>query len=482
MHINFIKTNNNYGEIMDYLERIKKDFNNYQDLIIKDININNNILTIISIETITTSTSINDFILRNIKIIDKNIKEYLYNNLPCISIKEINNYNDLINLLVNGFTIILINNKEILAIETILNLSRGIPETNYEKSITGPKDSFNEHFNTNIGLIRKRIKNNNLKLETITIGRYTNTKIGIMYQEGIYKPEIKEKIINKLKNINIDGILDSSYLKKYLTNSHSLFPTIKETERPDLASQAILEGKIVIITDNSPNVLILPSFFIDFFHTSDDYYQKHINITFIRIIRLIAFIIAIILPSYYIAITTYNVNFIPINLLINFIAQRTSVPFPSFIEAGIMILSFEILRESDVRIPIASGTAISILGGLVLGDAAVAAGIISPIMIIVIAISMISSLVFQSIEIINAIRYYRFILIILTSFLGLYGIFIGSILIIANLANTNSFNEDYLYPFAPINLLSQQDGFIKTNPKVLLRNPTITDNHIRGIK
>ena len=465
---------------MDYLKKIQDDFYNYQDLIIKNIEIKDSNLTIISIETITASTNINDFILRNINKINNDIKKYLYNNLPCISIKEINNYNELVNLLVSGFTIILINNKEILAIETILNLSRGIPETNYEKSITGPKDSFNEHFNTNIGLIRKRIKSNNLKLETMNIGKVTNTKIGIMYQKEIYKKDIKDKIVNELKKINIDGILDSSYLKKYLTKSNSLFPTIKETERPDLASQALLEGKIVIVTDNSPNVLILPSFFIDFFHTSDDYYQKHINITFIRIIRLLAFIIAIILPSYYIAITTYNVNFIPINLLINFIAQRSSVPFPSFIEAGIMILSFEILRESDIRIPSSSGTAISILGGLVLGDAAVSAGIISPIMIIVIALSMISSLVFQSVEIINAIRYYRFLLIILASFLGLYGIFIGIILIITNLSNTESFNEDYLYPFAPINLSSQKDGFIKTNPKILLRNPLISENHIRG--
>ena len=467
---------------MNYLSKIKNDFNIMEDLIIKEIKINNNVLNIISIETITTSTSINDFILRNINIKTNNIEEYLYNNLPCISIKKVKNYQDINNLLLNGFTIILINNKDVLAVETILNLSRGINEPDYEKTITGPKDSFNEHFNTNIGLIRKRIKNNNLKLETITIGRYTNTKIGIMYQDGIYKKEIKDKIINKLKEINIDGIIDSTYLKKYLTVSKSIFPTIRETERPDVSSQALLEGKIIIICDNSPNVLILPSFFIDFFHPSDDYYQKHINVTFIRIIRLIAFIIAIILPSYYIAITTYNPNFIPINLLINFIAQRSSVPFPSFIEAFIMIITFEILRESDSRIPKGSGTAISILGGLVLGEAAVSAGIISPIMIIVVSISAISGLVFQSIEIINAIRYYRFILIILSSFLGLYGIFLGIILIIINLSNTDSFNIDYLYPFAPININEQKDGFIKTNPKILHRNPIISNNKIRGIR
>lgn len=468
---------------MNYLNELKKDFNNIQDLIIKEINYDNNIINVISIETITTSTNINDFILRNIvHIKTQNIKEYLYNYLPCISIKEVNNYDDIVNLLVNGFTIILINNKDILAIETILNLSRGIEKTDCEKSVTGPKDSFNEHFNTNVGLIRKRIKSNKLKLETMNIGKYTNTKVGIMFVENIYKPKLKNNIINKLKKINIDGIIDSAYLKKYLTDSKSIFPTIKETERPDLASQALLEGKIIVITDNSPNILILPSFFIDFFHTSDDYYQKHVNITFIRIIRLIAFLVSILLPAYYIAITTYNVNFIPINLLVNFIAQRMSVPFPSFIEAGIMIISFEILRESDTRIPSTSGTAISILGGLVLGDAGVEAGILSPIMIIVIAISMISSLIFQSPEIINAIRYYRFIIIILASIFGLYGIFLGIILIISNLSNTNTDEKDYLYPFAPLSIIGQKDAFIKTNPNILLRNPLLTNNHIRGIK
>ncbi len=468
---------------MNYLNELKKDFNNFQDLIIKEIIYDNNIINVISIETITTSTNINDFILRNIvHIKTQNIKEYLYNYLPCISIKEVNNYDDIINLLVSGFTIILINNKDILAIETILNLSRGIEKTDCEKSVTGPKDSFNEHFNTNVGLIRKRIKSNKLKLETINIGKYTNTKVGIMFVENIYKPKLKDNIINKLQKIDIDGIIDSAYLKKYLTDSKSVFPTIKETERPDLASQSLLEGKIIIITDNSPNILILPSFFIDFFHTSDDYYQKHVNITFIRIIRLIAFLISILLPAYYIAITTYNVNFIPINLLVNFIAQRMSVPFPSFIEAGIMIISFEILRESDTRIPSTSGTAISILGGLVLGDAGVAAGILSPIMIIVIAISMISSLIFQSPEIINAIRYYRFMIILLASIFGLYGIFLGIILIISNLSNTNTDEKDYLYPFAPLSIIGQKDAFIKTNSNILLRNPLLTDNHIRGVK
>ena len=464
---------------MDNIKKLLQE-NNYQDLIYKEIQIKDKKIIILAIETITNTYNINQFILENINDITSNTVDYLYNYLPCISIKKINE-SELSFYLVNAYTIIFINDN-FLACETILTPERSISISEYEKSISGPKDSFIEHFNTNVGLIRKRIKNTNLKLESINIGKYSNTKIGIMYINGISKLSLKEEILKKLKQINIDGIIDSSYIKDYLSDSKSLFPTIKATERPDLVSQALLEGKVIIIVDNSPDVLILPSFFIDFFHMSDDYYQKSFNTTFIRIIRLLAFIIAIFLPSYYIAITTINVDFIPINMLVNFISQRANVPFPVFIEAIIMILSFEILRESDMRIPSTQGTSISILGGLVLGDAAVNAGIISPMMIIVVAISAISGLVFQSIEIVNAIRVWRFILIILASILGLYGLFIGIITIIINICNTKSFDKDYLYPFAPININEQRDGFIRKISKIKYRNPLLSNNRIRGYK
>ena len=455
---------------------------NNKDLVLREIEINNQKISIIAFETITNSYNINEFILKSLKLIEKenNIASYIYDHLPCISIKKILKQ-EILFYLVNAFTIICINDNY-LAVETINTPERGISISEYEKSINGPKDSFTEHFNTNVGLIRKRIKSIDLKLENTIIGKYSNTKIGIMYINGITKLELKEKIIEKIKKITIDGIIDSSYIKSYLSKSHSLFPTIKSTERPDLAAQALLEGKIIIIVENSPDILILPSFFIDFFHMSDDYYGKSFNTTFIRIIRLLAFIIAIFLPSYYIAITTINIDFIPVNMLVNFISQRTNVPFPAFIEALIMILSFEILRESDMRIPSTQGTSISILGGLVLGDAAVNAGIISPMMIIVVAISAISGLVFQSMEIVNAIRIWRFILIILASFLGLYGIFIGLIIIITNICDTQSFDKDYLYPFAPINMNEQKDGFIRVNNKIKYRNPILSNNRIRGFK
>ena len=197
-------------------------------------------------------------------------------------------------------------------------------------------------------------------------------------------------VYNKIKDIDIDGIIDSGYIKNIINSETLVFPTVITTERPDLVSMALLEGKVVLLVDNSPYAIIMPAFLIDFFHTPDDYYQKNFNISFIRIIRLIAFIVSIFLPAYYIAITTHNQDSLSLSLLLNFIEQRQNVPFPSLVEALLMTISFEVLRESDMRSSSTIGSAVSILGGLILGDALVSAGIISPIMIIIVAISIIS--------------------------------------------------------------------------------------------
>ena len=246
---------------------------------------------------------------------------------------------------------------------------------------------------------------------------------------------------------------------------------------------ALLEGKCIILVDNSPYALIMPCFFIDFFHTPDDYYQKAINVSFIRIIRLLAFLIAIFIPAYYIAITTHNHDSVATDLLLNFLSQRKTVPYPALVEALLMTVSFEILRESDMRSSSTMGSAVSILGGLVLGDAAVSAGIISPIMIIVVAISAIAGLTFTSIELTNSIRFTRIILMLLASLFGLYGIFLGGLLLIAKLASINSFGIPYLAPFSPLIITEQQDAILKlsTKNKLKARNPLLSKkNKIRG--
>lgn len=356
---------------------------------------------------------------------------------------------------------------------------RSIQTITGEISTIGPKDSFIEDIDINISLINKRIKNN-LNIEYINIGRITNTKVAILSINNITNNNLINDIKNNLNKIDIDGIIDSSYIKRNLEEKHQLFPTIMTTERPDKTCMALLEGKVVLIIDNSPYALILPTFFIDYFHTVDDYYQKSTHISFIRIIRFIAFFISILTPALYISVTTRNYNLIPIDLLLLLKAGRNFVPFPAYIEAIFMIICFEILKECDIRMSSTNSSSISILGGLILGDAAVSAGIVSPIMIIVIAISSISGLIFSSQEFISVTRFYKILLLLLSSFLGILGVIIGIIFLISNLVHTKQFNYKYLTPFIPLDKNEIKDTIIKTDEDTLYRNNILTTNKKRG--
>lgn len=469
---------------MEYLiEKIKKDTNDSPDIVVRDIKVGNSYIYLVFNEVLCDGSYINDFILEEIVTIkpSKDLFDDIYNNIPSNNIKKMNTYDEALSILFQGFCIILVNEKT-LAVEAKANLDRGISDSQNEVSIMGPNDAFNENFNTNLGLIRRRIRTHNLIVENQMIGKQTNTKIGICYMKNIADEKLVDTIKKKLSSINIDGIIDTGYIREILLDKESIFPTVNLTERPDSVSQALLEGKIAIIVDNTPYVMIIPTFFIDFFHTPDDYYQKSFNITFIRIIRLISFLLAIFLPAYYVSITTHNPEAIPITLLTNFAAQRLNVPFPGFIEAFIMMTCFEILRESDARTPSKVGTSISILGGLVLGEAAVSAGLVSPIMIIVIAISMISGLLFTSNALIFSIRYFRIILLILSAFFGLFGIFIGLVILIVKLSSINTFGFSYTSPFSPLIKTELRDSLVKTRSKSLrLRNPLLAKkNIIRG--
>ena len=465
------------------IEKIKKDTRNSSDLIYRDITIEDKKLYIIFSEVLCDGEYINDFILRKMTILNTNCSLFdnIYNNIPSNSLKEVFNYNDVLKNIFQGFVLILVENR-FLMVEAKAILDRGINESENEVSLIGAKDAFTENFNKNLGLIRKRIRSNNLIVNTTILGKESNTKVGICYMKTIADDKLIKSIKNKINEINIDGIIDVGYIREILIQKESVFPTVNTTERPDTVSQALLEGKIAIIVDNTPFVMIIPTFFIDFFHTPDDYYQKSLNTTFIRIIRFLAFVISIFLPAYYISVTTHNPESIPLDLLINFSYQRLGVPFPGFIEAFIMIISFEILRESDARIPSKVGTSISILGGLVLGEAAVSAGLVSPIMIIVIALSVISGLLFTSNSLAYSIRYYRFILLILSAFFGLFGLFIGMMLLIIKLCSITSFGYPYTSPFAPLIKTELKDSIIKIkNKSIRLRNPLLASkNLVRG--
>ncbi len=468
---------------MKIVDKIKRDTGNSCDIIYKKIIINNKEINLIFSEVLSSGDYINEYIIEaliDLKInkVDfslMNIKNYLTSN----NIVEIYTYKEMLDYIFKGFCILLTNDC-ILGIEAKNDIDRSIPTSDVEVAILGPKDSFNEKFNDNIALIRKRLRTNELFIDSLNIGTLSKTKVGICYMNNIVEESLVQDIKKKLDSINIDGIIDSSYLRKYLSNS-LIFPTINVTERPDICSQALLEGKVVIVVDNSPLALVLPTFFIDFFHTPDDYYEKNTNITFIRLLRLIAFFIAVFLPGIYISLTTHNIDMIPSSLLYNLINQRLSVPFPSFVECILLLLAFEILRETDLRIPSKLGSSISILGGLILGEAAVTAGIVSPIMIIVVAISSISGLIFSNISIIYLVRFLRLVTVFLGTFLGFFGIFLSFLLIIIKLGSLDSLGYPYTYPFAPLYKKELSDSIIKYNTNPKYRNLLLAKkNKIRG--
>lgn len=469
------------SNIKKIINKIKTQTNENPDIIIREANINDVDIAVVFSESLSDKVTINDYILEflenlrlyNIKI--HNLYEYIEQNITSHKNVKINNYKDLFYNIFSGFTVILINGYEVaIGIETRAKLDSGIAEAQNETVTKGPKDAFTENYQTNVGLIRKRIKTTTLMLEEFIVGSKSKTKIGIMYDKDITPKELVKDVTKKIEGINTDAIFDSNYVIEMISsNENNVFPNYLSTERPDFASMNILEGRIVIIVENTPYVVIVPTMLIDFLHTPEDYYQKSSNIVMTRLIRFIALLITILIPAIYVAISTYNLEAIPANLLLNFSIQREGVPLPTTIEIIMMIIVFEILKETDTRAPSAFGSSLSIVGALVLGQAAVAAGIVSPITIIVVAVSAISGLIAYSADIVNGIRWWRLIFIVAASIAGLFGVLIAGLFFTINLCSIKSFGMPYLFPFAPFSLKQQDDALFITNKRKFKKRKVI---------
>ena len=465
------------------LEKTKKLYGNSPDVNTRIINIKGTNVGIIFLESSSQASTISDFIIKGTLYsssnnnLFQNIFDNLKNNLFNSQLFTINDYKQFPYFLSSGFTIIVTDNSdEAIVMETRANLDRGVTESTSEPILRGSKDSFTESHSKNLGLIRKRIKDSNLWFDELKLGRKTQTRISIAYINGITDKQKLNKIKNRLNKIDIDGILDSGNLRDYLIENKSIFPQIHSTERPDVVSQALLEGKIVIFVENCPFTLILPTVFIDYLHTSEDEYQKSSNITFTRVLRIIALIITVFTPAIYIAITTYDQNTIPDKLLISLAIQREGVPFPTSFEIILLTAIFEILRESDIRSPNSMSAAMSIVGALVLGQAAVDAGIVSPITVIVVAFTSICSLIFTDIDFMNGIRTWRFIFILAASLLGIIGILSFTIIWLIKLASLENLQTSFLSPFAPFNKKAQKNAIYRAPETKQIERPNYISN------
>ncbi|GAA3411416.1 spore germination protein [Paenibacillus hodogayensis] len=382
--------------------------------------------------------------------------------IPSGHIRNLTNVPDIEMAILSGETVMLLEHSdEYIAIDTIGGEKRTVGEPSTETVVRGPREGFTENLRTNAALVRRKIKDTNLWLETRRIGRITKTDVGIMFLNGIAQDSVVQEIRARLDRIDIDAVLESGYIEEMIQDeATSVFPTMTSSERPDTIAANLLEGRVAIFVDGTPFVLLAPVLFIQFFQAAEDYYNRF-NFSVIRLLRLFSFMIALLGPALYIALTTFHQEAIPTQLLISLAAQREGVPFPAFVEALIMEITFEILREAGVRMPRAIGQAVSIVGALVLGDAAVQAGLVSPAMVIVVSLTAISNFVIPAYDLALSVRLLRFVFMMLAASFGLFGISVGMIALVVHLCSLRSFGVPFMAPMAPLSLAGLKDSLIR---------------------
>lgn len=355
---------------------------------------------------------------------------------------------DAIAAVLNGDSAIFVDGEEQAALLSSKKLpGRSVDTPQKENGLKGPRDSFTENFRTNTALLRRKIKDPKMKEKQGYIGQRSRTVYGLMYLEDLVEPGLLLEIEKRLNGFTIDSIFDSGMLMHLLEEKwYSPFPQVQTTERPDKAASAISEGRVVLVVDNSPEVIILPCTLNSFFQASDDYYNRFGVATFARCLRYLAAFITVLLPGLYIAVTCYYPQILPTEFLLAIVGARSDVTFPVVVEVLSMELLFELLREAGIRLPGQMGNTIGVVGGLIVGQAAVEAALVSTIVVIVVALTAIASFVIPNEEFSSTFRLLKFLMIFLGAVWGLYGIMLGVLALLIHLVSMESFGIPYLMP------------------------------------
>lgn len=379
------------------------------------------------------------------------------------SVKETNVFSEICDAIVEGDTVLFLDKcSSSLILTTRKYEGRSVSEPSTESEIKGPRDGFVENIQTNVSLIRRRIKDHGLRFENMKIGERSKTVVIVAYIEGIVNEKLLQEVKNRLGKIKIDGILSIENIEELIEDSpFSLFPKMTNTERPDKVCTALLEGRVAIIADNTPFTLTLPATFWQFLTTSGDYYETYFFATFIRWVRLLALFLSISASALYVLLTAFHQEMLPTSLALKIAADRNGVPFPAVAEAAIMEITLEIMKEAGLRMPKPIGQTVSIVGTLVVGQAAVAAGLVSPLLVIVIAVAAISSFAVPSYNMSNAFRLIRFPILIATACFGLLGYLASIIVLLMHLMSVRSFGTPYLAPIIPFQEGGNKDVFAR---------------------
>ena len=372
-------------------------------------------------------------------------------------------------LLLDGFA-------EALSLNTKGWVNRGIEEPKTEAVVRGPREGFTETLGLNTSMLRRKIRHPDLIIEGVQLGEKTQTKICLAYLKGVVSADLLEEVKNRLQRIETDAILESGYLEEFIEDApYSPFATVANSERPDTVAAKLLEGRVAILVDGTPMVLTVPMLLAESFQSPEDYYSRPYYVSFIRSLRYLSFFISITAPAIYVGLTTFHQELLPTPLLMTMAAAREGTPFPSLVEVIIMMIIFEILREAGIRLPRPIGSAISIVGALVIGEAAVSAGLVGAPMIIVISLTAISSFVVSAQA--DAAAILRFLLTIVTGFMGAFGFFITMLGLLIHLTALRSFGVPYFTPFTPLSLSGLKDTLIRVPMWAMLTRPQAI-NHI----
>jgi spore germination protein KA len=481
------------GSLSANLNIIKQKTGNSSDVVIRHLKMGMNSemkAAIVYVEGIVDNQSIQEYLLQS--MMKDNDKEKLneHDALNLISedmmtvgnVSSIKNWDDLFLSLMAGDTLILVDGiGKALSASTKGGAKRSISESNTQMVVRGPKGAFTESLGTNTAMVRRIIKTPDLWMESLKVGRVTKTDVTIMYIHGIANDKVVKEIRQRLHQIDIDGILESGYIEQLIEDQTATpFPTIYNTERPDVVAGNLLEGRIAIFVDGTPFVLLAPALFMQFFQSAEDYYARFDIATSIRLLRIFMFLISLIAPATYVAVTTFHQEMVPTTLIVAIAAQREAVPFPSFVEALVMELTFEILREAGIRLPKAIGSAVSIVGALVIGQAAVQASIVSPAMVIIVSITAIASFATPSFDMAISARLIRFLFMLGAATFGFYGIILVLLMMVVHLCSLRSFGVPYMAPFAPFIPVNNGDTVVRLPWWTLRQRPRlISANTVR---
>ncbi len=476
------------------LNSIKAVFENCSDIVIREfkIGVEQQIEAfLVMVDGLVDKIAVNESLMKSLMLdarlaqpnrdINKNnaymfVKECA---LSVASVKEVRSLEDAVDAILSGDAALFIDGSDAALIVSIRGWeTRGVDEPDTEAVVRGPREGFVETLRTNTALLRRKIKNPNLKLEPMKIGKQTKTDVCVAYIKGIANDKIVREVKKRLQRIETDSILESGYIESFIEDApFSLFPTVGNSEKPDIVGSKMLEGRVAILVDGTPFVLTVPHLFVEAFQSSEDYYSRPFYATFIRWLRWLAFFMSVFLPAMYVAVVTFHQELLPPALLVTIAAAGEGTPFPAFVEAFMMQVIYEILREGGVRLPRPIGQAVSIVGALVIGEAAVSAGLIGAPMVVVVALTAISSFVVPALSDVSALS--RLLILIMAGISGQFGIMLGIAGILTHLCSIRSFGVPYTSPLAPATFSDMKDVFIRvpwwamfTRPRVLgVKNP-----------